>query len=83
MNPSALIIIQIVRNCPNTFIQIIRHNDWLKRISYNELAMKLYLIRKAAPYPIGVNFISFSVDSNIKRFDLSVVVKGSNDRNNL
>ena len=64
---------------PETFFDVIGDDDGAKLIVYNQFAMELHLIRKAATYPVGFHFELFPVDSDIERFDLPLTVKRSDN----
>ena len=81
--PSALITLRDIRDRPDTLIQVIGHNNRFSHIFDDEFTMELYLIRETAPYPIGIHLVPLAVDDDIKRLDLPVIVKGSDDRDNL
>lgn len=81
--PSALITLRDIRDRPDTLIQVIGHNNRFSHILDDEFTMEFYLIRETAPYPIGIHLVPLAVDADIKRLDLPVIVKGSDDRDNL
>lgn len=72
-----------IRYGPDTFVQIISEDDGFLHILNDEITVKLNLIREAASDSVGCNFVALTVDTHIKRFDLSIVIKGSDDGNNL
>ena len=68
---------------PDTFVLVISQNYRFYHILINELALKLDLIRKTATNPIRFNLVALAVDADIQRLALTLVAKGSDDRNNL